>query len=96
MAFFVYMVSINYLIHLVIKRGRYFMNTIRRKNQRGGADMLSVTLQVPEVAKMLGVSRAMAYQIVKTKGFPKIIIGERRIVIPREAFLRWLEEQTLN
>jgi excisionase family DNA binding protein len=50
------------------------------------------TYNVPEIAAMLGISRPSAYDLVSSAGFPAIRIGERRIVIPCEAFDKWLAE----
>lgn len=46
---------------------------------------------VPEIAKMLGISRPAAYDLCASEGFPSIRVGERRIVVPIEAFETWLE-----
>lgn len=42
------------------------------------------TYQVPEVAKMLGVSRAAVYNAVARGTIPSIRIG-KRVVVPRAA-----------
>ncbi len=51
-----------------------------------------LTVTVNEMAKMLGVSRPVAYDLTKKEGFPAIRISERRIVIPVEALNKWLNE----
>lgn len=56
------------------------------------ADDLPLMLSVLEVADVLGISRAGAYDLVKSKGFPAINIG-RRIVVPKEALLKWIQAQ---
>ena len=43
-------------------------------------DDLPLMLSVPEVANVLGISRAGAYELVKTEGFPSLTIGSRIIV----------------
>ena len=50
-------------------------------------------LSVPEVAKVLGISRAGAYELVHSDSFPKIRIGNR-IVVPRDKFIAWIDAQT--
>ena len=50
-------------------------------------------LSVPEVAKVLGISRAGAYELVRSDSFPKIRIGNR-IVVPRDKFIAWIDAQT--
>ena len=49
------------------------------------------TLTVPEVALALGVSRGHAYALAKERAFPVVSLG-RRLVVPRDAFYRWLNE----
>jgi len=51
-----------------------------------------VTLTVKEVAQALGVNVNAAYELVKQKDFPSIKVG-RRILIPEEAFNRWLNNK---
>ena len=51
-----------------------------------------LTYTVGEAAEALGVSKNTMYQIVRTDGFPVIVLGKKR-VIPIEAFKRWLEEK---
>ena len=43
---------------------------------------LPLTLSVPEMAAALGISRAGAYELARTEGFPALKIGTR-IVSPR-------------
>ena len=55
-------------------------------------DQLPIMLSVTEVAKFLGISRTNAYELIHTKGFPKIQLG-KRIVIPKDKLLEWLNSQ---
>ena len=50
---------------------------------------------VYEVAALLGINLPKAYKMVRQESFPSIRIG-RRIVVPKEAFHRWLEEAAFN
>lgn len=52
-----------------------------------------MTLNAMDVAEALGISRAAAYILVQSESFPHMRIG-RRIFVPKEAFLRWIAEQT--
>ena len=56
-------------------------------------DDLPLTLPVMEVAEALRISRAGAYDLVRTEGFPALKIGSR-IVIPKEKFIEWMNENT--
>ncbi len=53
---------------------------------------LPLTLSVPEVAAALGISRAGAYELVRSGSFPKIKIGNR-IVVPKDKFIAWMDAQ---
>ncbi len=54
---------------------------------------LPLTLTAPEVGEVLGISRASAYELVRSEGFPRMIIG-KRILVPRDKFLAWIDQQT--
>lgn len=53
---------------------------------------LPLTLTAPEVGEVLGISRAAAYQLVRSEGFPSFKIGTR-ILVPRDKFLAWIDRQ---
>ena len=50
-------------------------------------------LSVPDVASVLGISRAGAYELVRSYGFPSLRIGSR-IVVPKEKFIDWINANT--
>ena len=52
-------------------------------------------ISVDEMAKMLSIARATAYQLTKVGGFPCFYIG-KRIIIPLTAFNKWAGEQAEN
>ena len=52
---------------------------------------LPLMLSVPEVAAVLGISQAGAYELVRTDGFPSLKVGSR-IVVPKEKFIEWIDE----
>ena len=56
-------------------------------------DELPLMLSVPEVASVLGISRAGAYELVKEKGFPSLTIGSR-ILVPRDKLIAWIDEKS--
>ncbi len=56
-------------------------------------DELPLMLSVPEVAAVLGISRAGAYELARREDFPALKIGSR-IVVPKEKFVGWVEGQT--
>lgn len=51
-------------------------------------------LTVMDLANLLGISRASAYELVRTENFPKLKIVQGRTIIPRDRLLEWLDEQT--
>ena len=57
-------------------------------------DELPMFLTVMDVANLLGISRASAYELVREENFPKLKIVQGRTIIPRDRLLEWLDEQT--
>lgn len=54
---------------------------------------LPPTLTAEQVADYLNISRAGAYQLFHTEGFPCLRIG-KRLLIQREQFLKWIDDQS--
>ena len=54
---------------------------------------LPLMLSVPEMAAALGISRAGAYELVRTEEFPALKIGAR-IVIPKDELREWVRQNT--
>ena len=72
--------------HGGVRRGRRDTEDLRVELQR-------MTLTVEEAAKVLGISRALAYELVRRGELPSRRLG-RRIVVPRyelEAFIRGVD-----
>ena len=55
---------------------------------------LPMFLTVMDVANLLGISRASAYELVREDNFPKLKIVQGRTIIPRDRLFEWLDEQT--
>ena len=55
-------------------------------------DQLPITLSAEQVAQVLGISRAGAYTLLHSKDFPTIQIG-KRMVVPKDKLLAWMEKQ---
>lgn len=53
---------------------------------------LPLMLSVPEMAAALGISRAGAYELARSEGFPALRIGNR-IVIPKDKLREWVDKQ---
>lgn len=58
------------------------------KQRKNIADMPSV-MTVLDVAEVLGISRNSAYDLVRSKGFPKVTVG-KMYRIPKVRFEQWL------
>ena len=56
-------------------------------------DELPLMLSVPDVADVLGIGRANAYELVRSEGFPALKIGSR-IIVPKDDFILWIRNQT--
>jgi len=60
---------------------------------RGLSSRHSKTITVMQVAAHLNISRSVAYTLVRSEGFPKLLIG-KRILVPSEAFGAWIKQNT--
>ena len=58
-------------------------------------DDLSLMLSVPEIAAVLGVSRAASYELARSKDFPSLRIGTR-IVVPKVKFIEWVNRKVAD
>lgn len=65
------------------------MNECTYKNY----DELPLMLNVVQVAAVLGISRAGAYELVHSEGFPALKIGSR-IVVPKGRLREWIDANT--
>ena len=58
-------------------------------------EQLPITLSANQVAQVLGISRANAYTLMHSKGFPTIQIG-KRMVVPKNKLIEWMERQAAS
>ena len=61
-----------------------------KKSAYKNYDELPLVLNAKEVAKVLGLSLAGTYELMRQKDFPAKRIG-KRIIVPRDEFLEWLK-----
>ena len=54
---------------------------------------LPLFLNANLVAQVLGVSISTAYEVMHEPSFPTLRVG-RRMVVPKEKFIQWAEEQS--
>lgn len=62
------------------------------KKEYTSIEQLPLTLNARQLAIALGISRAHAYNLLHSKGFPTVTIG-RRLVVTKGKLLEWLEKQ---
>ena len=54
---------------------------------------LPLMLNVQMIANILGISRTKSYELVSSKGFPSLKLGNR-IVVPKDQFIEWIRQNT--
>ena len=64
-----------------------------RESKYKSYDDLPLMLSAPEVAEVLGISRAGAYDLVRSAGFPHMKLGNR-ILVPKDKFIKWIDNNT--
>ena len=50
-------------------------------------------LDAKALSNALGISRSSAYELMRKDGFPALWI-EGRVVVPRDKFIEWVEQNT--
>ncbi len=56
---------------------------------------LSAMLTAKELAETLGISKAGAYALLHSKGFPTLRVG-KRLMVPKEKLSAWIDRSTSN
>lgn len=56
-------------------------------------DELPAMLTAGELAGALGISRAGAYALIHSKGFPTLRIG-KRLMVPKDKLTQWIDRNT--
>lgn len=55
-------------------------------------EQLPLALSAEDVAQVLGISRANAYTLMHSKGFPTIKIC-KRMTVPKDKLIEWIDKQ---
>lgn len=50
-------------------------------------------LKPQEAAKLMRIGKNKIYEVAATDGFPKLVMGERNFLIPKEPLRQWIEKQ---
>jgi excisionase family DNA binding protein len=56
-------------------------------------DQLPIMLNANTIAQTLGISRAGAYELMHSKGFPTLRIG-KRMMVSKDRFIEWIEQHS--
>ena len=62
-----------------------------RQQEVTSYDQLPVALKADQVAVVLGISRAGAYNLMRSEGFPTLFIG-KRMIVPKDKLIDWMDE----
>ena len=55
-------------------------------------EQLPLALSADDVAQVLGISRAKAYELMHSKNFPTIKIG-KPMSVPKDKLIEWIHRQ---
>ena len=58
-------------------------------------DIVMEFYTVKDIQNMLKIKKDVAYRLVHTDGFPKIIIG-KSIRVPKDEFMKWVKNYMNN
>ncbi len=64
------------------------------KSENSGQVQEKVMLTVPEAAQILRIDKITVYELARAGRIPALRIG-RRVLIPRDALLRWIETEAM-
>jgi excisionase family DNA binding protein len=53
-------------------------------------EQLPLALSADDVAQVLGISRANAYELMHSEGFPTLRIG-KRMTVPKDKLIEWIQ-----
>ncbi|MEK3744751.1 DNA-binding protein [Brevibacillus sp. FSL K6-0770] len=56
-------------------------------------DQLPLMMKMRDVANVMDIALRRAYELAQNPTFPKIVVG-KSIRVPRDAFFRWLDQET--
>ena len=56
-------------------------------------DQLPIMLNADNIAQTLGISRAGAYELMHSEGFPTLRIG-KRMMVSKDRFIQWIERNS--
>ena len=51
-------------------------------------------LRAEDIARILRISRQSAYELLNSKGFPTLRVGKKRMMVPKDKFIVWVDENS--
>lgn len=63
--------------------------------ERNDQPQEKIMLTVPEAAQILRIDKITVYELARVGRIPALRIG-RRVLIPRDALLRWIEAEAMK
>lgn len=73
--------------------GQYASTKMQKRKRVTSLDEMPVTLNADEMAEVLHISRARAYQLLHRSDFPTLKIG-RRLLVTKDALRDWMRKNT--
>ena len=73
--------------------GQYASTKMQKRKRVTSLDEMPVTLNADEMAEVLHISRARAYQLLNRADFPTLKIG-RRLLVTKDALRDWMRKNT--
>ena len=58
-------------------------------------EQLPLALSAEDVAQVLGISRANAYELMHSEGFPTLKIG-KRMTVPKDKLIEWIQTRIVG
>ena len=62
----------------------------KQKERISSYDQLPVALNASQVAAVLGISCAGAYNLMRSEGFPTLYVG-KRMIVPKDKLIAWMD-----
>lgn len=56
-------------------------------------EQLPLMMKMRDVANVMDIALRRAYELAQHPTFPKVVVG-KSIRVPRDAFFRWLDQET--
>ena len=75
------------------KRQKYKKGTAYMNKDKFEYNELPTMLNASEISKVLGISKAKAYELMNSKEFPTLRIG-KRMMVSKEQLIHWINKES--